>query len=81
MHGDFTAAMYAIGGGLEPTVTGLLASNQIPTEGNGFTGQNVYRWSDPDADRLMRLSDRTIDDATRRGPSGRCRRSWPTRSR
>ena len=65
VHGDFTAAMYAIGGGLEPSVTSLLASNQIPTEGNGFTGQNVYRWSSPDADRLMRLSDRTIDDATR----------------
>jgi peptide/nickel transport system substrate-binding protein len=57
--------MYAIGSGLEPTVTSLLASDQIPSEGNGFTGQNVYRWSDRDADRLMRLSDRTVDDAAR----------------
>ena len=68
--GDFTAAMYAIGSGLEPTVTSLLASNQIPTEGNGFTGQNVYRWSSPEADRLMRLSDR---DHRRRGPVERPR--------
>ncbi len=65
VQGDFTAAMYAIGSGLEPTVTALLASDQIPSEGNGFTGQNVYRWSDPGADRLMRLSDRTVDDAAR----------------
>ena len=57
--------MYAIGSGLEPTVTSLLASDQIPTEGNGFTGQNVYRWSNPDADRLMRLSDATVADAPR----------------
>lgn len=61
VQGDFTAAELAFGSGLEPTLTSLLASNQIPTEGNGFTGQNVYRWSNPDADRLMRLSDRTID--------------------
>lgn len=65
VQGDFTAAMLAFGSGLEPTLTTSLASDQIPTEGNGFTGQNVYRWSDPDADRLMRLADRLIDDAAR----------------
>jgi peptide/nickel transport system substrate-binding protein len=65
VQGDFTAAELAFGSGLEPSLTTLLATDQIPTEGNGFTGQNVYRWSDLDADRLMRLADRTVDDAAR----------------
>jgi peptide/nickel transport system substrate-binding protein len=66
VQGDFVAAMLAVGSGLDPTVTTSLAGDQIPTEGNGFTGQNVYRWSDPAADRLMRLSDRLVDDDARR---------------
>ncbi len=63
--GDFTATMFATGGPVDPSLTGLLASDAIPSEENGFGGQNVYRWSDPEADRLMRLSDRQIDDAAR----------------
>jgi peptide/nickel transport system substrate-binding protein len=64
-QGDFQAVMAALGGGLDPTVTGLLASDQIPTEENGFSGQNVYRWSDPEADSLMRRSDRQLDEVDR----------------
>jgi peptide/nickel transport system substrate-binding protein len=73
-QGDFTAVEIAFGGGLEPTLTSLLATNQIPTEGNGFTGQNVYRWSSPEADRLMRLADRTIADAARSQALGQVQR-------
>jgi len=62
---DYSLVMIAGGGPVDPSVTGQLASDQIPSEENGFTGQNVYRWSDPEADRLMRLSDRQIDDAAR----------------
>jgi peptide/nickel transport system substrate-binding protein len=62
---DFSAVMIASGGPVDPSVTGQLASDQIPSEENGFAGQNVYRWSDPEADRLMRLSDRQVDDAAR----------------
>jgi peptide/nickel transport system substrate-binding protein len=62
---DYAAVMLAFGGPVDPSVTGLLDSSQIPSEGNGFTGQNVYRWSDPEADRLMRLSDRQIDEDAR----------------
>ena len=57
--------MLAFGGGADPSVTGLLSSDQIPTEENGFSGQNVYRWSDPEADSLMRRSDARVDDAAR----------------
>ena len=65
VQGDFSALMAAFGGGVNPSVTGLLASDQIPTEENGFSGQNVYRWSDPEADSLMRRSDRQVNDAAR----------------
>ena len=64
-QGDFTALMVAFGGGVDPSVTGLLASDQIPTEENGFGGQNVYRWRDSEADSLMRLSDQQVDEAAR----------------
>jgi peptide/nickel transport system substrate-binding protein len=64
-QGDFLAVMVAFGGGVDPSPTALLASDQIPTEGNQFTGQNVYRWSNAEADRLLALSDRQVDDAAR----------------
>ena len=70
-QGDFTALMAAFGGGVDPSVTGLLASDQVPTEENGFSGQNVYRWSDPEADSLMRRSDEQVDDAARAATLGR----------
>jgi peptide/nickel transport system substrate-binding protein len=63
--GTFTASMFAIGGGLDPSLTGLLASDQVPSEGNRFSGQNVYRWTDREADTLMRRSDSQIDPGAR----------------
>jgi len=73
-QGDFEAAMAAFGGGVDPSVTGLLATDQIPTEENGFSGQNVYRWSDLEADSLMRRSDRQVDDAARAATLARLQR-------
>jgi peptide/nickel transport system substrate-binding protein len=70
-QGDFTALMVAFGGGVDPSVTGLLASDQIPTEENGFSGQNVYRWRDSEADSLMRLSDQQVDESARAATLGR----------
>lgn len=70
-QGGFTAAMAAFGGGGDPSLTGLLASDQIPTEENAFLGQNVYRWSDPEADSLMRRSDHEVVDAQRVATLGR----------
>lgn len=63
--GGFAAAMFATGGPVDPSLTALLASSEIPAEENAFAGQNVYRWSDPEADSLMRLSDRQVDQAAR----------------
>lgn len=70
-QGEFSAVMLAFGGGLDPSLTGLLASDQIPSEENEFTGQNVYRWSDPVADTLMRRSDAQVSDAARVATLGR----------
>jgi peptide/nickel transport system substrate-binding protein len=57
--------MFAIGGGVDPSVTGLLASDQVPGPANGFAGQNVYGVADPALDRLLARSDRLIDDDRR----------------
>lgn len=73
-NGDYTTALLAFGGGVDPSPTGLLASSQIPTKDNGGTGQNVYRWRDAEADRLMARSDREVDDARRAALLGRVQR-------
>jgi peptide/nickel transport system substrate-binding protein len=70
-EGDFAAVMFATGGGTDPSLTDLLDSAAIPTEEDGYLGQNVYRWSNPEADRLMRSSDRLIDDDARAQALGR----------
>ena len=70
-RGDFQAAMFAIGGGVDPSVTGLLASDQVPGPANGFSGQNVYGVADPALDRLLARSDRLIDDDLRAEALGR----------
>jgi peptide/nickel transport system substrate-binding protein len=71
---DFATVMIASGGPLDPSITSQLSSDQIPSEENGFAGQNVYRWSDPEADRLMGLSDRQVDDGARAATLGRVQR-------
>lgn len=70
-RGDFTTALLAFGGGVDPSPTALLASDQIPSEENGFTGQNVYRWSNAEVDRLLRSSDREVDEDARVQQLGR----------
>jgi peptide/nickel transport system substrate-binding protein len=70
-QGDFTSALLAFGGGVDPSPTALLASDQIPTEENDFTGQNVYRWSDAEVDTLLTRSDRQVDDDARVRTLGR----------
>ena len=70
-QGDFTTALLAFGGGVDPSPTALLASDQIPSEENDFSGQNVYRWSDAEVDRLLRSSDREVDEDARVRQLGR----------
>ena len=70
--GDFTAAMYAFGGGLEPDPSPACWRRiRSPRRGTGSPARTCTGGADPDADRLMRLSDRTIDDATRSRALGR----------
>jgi peptide/nickel transport system substrate-binding protein len=70
-QGDFTTALLAFGSGVDPSPTALLASDQIPSEENEFSGQNVYRWSNAEVDRLLRSSDREIDEGARVEQLGR----------
>lgn len=70
-QGDFTTALLAFGGGVDPSPTALLASDQIPAEENDFSGQNVYRWSNAEVDRLLRSSDREVDEDARVAQLGR----------
>jgi len=70
-QGGFTTALLAFGGGVDPSPTALLASDQIPAEENGFSGQNVYRWSNAEVDRLLRSSDREVDEDARVQQLGR----------
>lgn len=70
-EGDFTLLMAAFGGGVDPSVTGLLAGDQIPTEANGYAGQNVYRYSDARLDALLARSDTQVHDGRRAATLGR----------
>ena len=70
-QGDFTTVLIAFGSGVDPSPTALLASDQIPTEENDFSGQNVYRWSDAEVDRLLASSDREVNDEARAVQLGR----------
>jgi peptide/nickel transport system substrate-binding protein len=61
---DFVVAMFAQVQTPDPTVTLHLASDQIPTPASP-DGQNFYGWRNPEADELMRASDREVDEARR----------------
>jgi peptide/nickel transport system substrate-binding protein len=59
--GDFQLAEFAYLGSADPSITGIFSTKQIPTAANEFSGQNVYRLSDPKADRLMDQADAAIN--------------------
>jgi ABC-type transport system substrate-binding protein len=46
-------------------VTAIMACDQIPTQENGFSGQNTDRWCNEQATDLMHQSDRELDPAKR----------------
>lgn len=73
-QGEFTLLMAAFGGGVDPSITGLLAGDQIPTAANGHAGQNVYRYANPRLDALLARSDRQVDDAARAATLARIQR-------
>jgi peptide/nickel transport system substrate-binding protein len=63
--GDFQVALYAQGPIIDPTVTSLFSTSQIPTTANGFGGGNWDHWSNKQADALMQQSDQELDPTKR----------------
>jgi peptide/nickel transport system substrate-binding protein len=63
---DFTLAEYAQVASPDPSVTAILAADQIPSAANGNSGQNFLGWKNAQATALMKESDKTVDHAKRR---------------
>lgn len=63
---DFTLAEYAQVASPDPSVTAILAADQIPSAANGNSGQNFLGWKNAQATALMKESDKTIEHAKRR---------------
>src|SRR5207253_1321035 len=49
----------------DPSVTGRLGCDSIPTLANQYAGMNSIGWCNREADRLMKESDRELDPAER----------------
>jgi peptide/nickel transport system substrate-binding protein len=58
--GDFTLTEYARGS-IDPSVTGFLACENIPSEENGFSGGNWSWWCNEEATDLMHQADGELD--------------------
>jgi len=63
--GRFQIVEAAYSASADPSVTNIFRSDQVPSQSNGFSGQNTFRDADPVLDRLLNASDRTIDVARR----------------
>src|SRR5262245_13090133 len=64
-NGDYQLANYAFSGSADPSQTSIFRSDAIPTQANGFAGQNTYRIADKTLDKLLAASDGAIDQKTR----------------
>lgn len=62
---DYVMAEYASSVGYDPSVTAVFACDQIPTQANGFSGQNTDAWCNQDANDLMAKGDQELDPAKR----------------
>jgi peptide/nickel transport system substrate-binding protein len=65
-HGDYQMADFANGAIIDPSPTSNFACDFIPTQANGYSGANSYRWCDPAATALMKQSDSELDPTKRR---------------
>ena len=54
---DYDLAMYINTASPDPTVTGIMACDQIPSPANNNQGQNTTGWCNEDASKLMVQSD------------------------
>lgn len=62
---DFGMGLYAQVASPDPSVTTIYDSTQIPTEENGFSGQNNIAWENDAVTQLTREADRALDPAER----------------
>jgi peptide/nickel transport system substrate-binding protein len=63
---DFQLAVFGAVASPDPSVTWILACDQIPTKENNYSGQNSFSWCNQQATNLMRQSDATIEHNARR---------------
>ncbi|HZD02762.1 MAG TPA: peptide ABC transporter substrate-binding protein [Actinomycetes bacterium] len=63
---DFELGEFGSVASPDPSVTSILACDQIPTPQNNYSGQNSFSWCNQEATRLMKQSDATIDHDQRR---------------
>jgi peptide/nickel transport system substrate-binding protein len=65
IKGDYQMTDFALGGSPDPSVTSLWSCDSIPTQQNGYAGQNTDFWCNNKASALMEQSDRETDPAAR----------------
>ncbi len=58
---EFGMGLYAQVASPDPSVTTIYDNSQIPTEDNGFAGQNNIAWDNQEVTDLARLSDQQLD--------------------
>ncbi|MBA2283538.1 MAG: hypothetical protein H0W25_20195 [Acidimicrobiia bacterium] len=62
---DYDLAMYINTASPDPTVTGILSCEAVPSEENGNQGQNSTGWCNEEATQLMHDSDQELDEEAR----------------
>lgn len=63
---DYDMAMYISTAPPDPSyLTSSFTCNQIPTESNGFIGQNSTGWCNEEASAMLEEADTTVDEAAR----------------
>ncbi|MBV8889839.1 MAG: peptide ABC transporter substrate-binding protein [Alphaproteobacteria bacterium] len=65
-HRRFDLAMYAWISSPENVPRSILHSGEIPSEGNGYSGENVSGWRSPEMDRLIDALEIELDRDKRR---------------
>src|SRR5262249_27641658 len=58
-------AFTGLGDSVDPSITSSYACEEIPSQTNGFEHYNLIHWCNPEATRLMRAADATVDPAER----------------
>jgi ABC-type transport system substrate-binding protein len=61
----YDMAMYINTASPDPSVTGIMACDSVPSAANGNQGQNSSGWCNKEASALMTQSDQTVDETKR----------------